>query len=642
MTNTENGSRRFSEYLNPVYPLSFPDPYVLKFCGEYYAYATGHAPDGNIFQVLRSKDLVNWYEAGSAMEPLAESHPFYWAPEVFYDNGKFYLYYSVGNETLMHLRVAVSERPDGGFVDSGHQLTKEDFAIDAHVFVDTDGSKYLFYATDFLEHSHIGTGTVVDRLIDWFTLEGKPSVVTRAKFDWQVYDPKRIEKGGVRWHTVEGPAVTKRKGLYYEMFSGGNWQNTTYGVSFAKSASIITNDEWEQYADGERLLPILTTLPEKVVGPGHNSIVRGPNNSELFAVYHRWTDVGRVMAIDRLDFAGERMFITGATTTPQPAPFLPKLSMADLSNCAGSNEWIFSNDFATSSNGGGSLRVPTTDTYLVEANLKLREAEYGAIGIRLLNHDKPIFELSLAKSADNTSFSMAVNGRSEREIVSDSFDTAAFHLIRLEKNKSEIRCFLDGMEIVHERTSDPITSALGIFTEGCSGTVAGFSLTEGFEETFELDSFDGWDTKDALQIRNRELILDAKEDTASISRRFEFADIEVAAAVRLSESYRDNWSFELNLPGGNDGAESVKLMIDSGRPYIRIGTQPLVEFPALQDLYDWKLHYQFRIVKTGERVLVYIDDLLLGSYNSEVLPTGIEFTCSNSCIAIDSIRVMRL
>src|SRR5215213_2398459 len=184
-------------YINPVYPKSFPDPYVLKFCGRYYAYATGHASEGGIFQILTSNDLVDWQEIGGAMEPLAEDHPFYWAPEVFYDNGKFYLYYSVGNETIMEIRVAVSDRPDGGFIDSGHRLTDEEFAIDAHVFIDTDGSKYLFYATDFLEHSHIGTGTVVDRMIDWFTLAKSPSVVTRAKYDWQVYDPNRKEKGGV-------------------------------------------------------------------------------------------------------------------------------------------------------------------------------------------------------------------------------------------------------------------------------------------------------------------------------------------------------------------------------------------------------------------------------------------------------------
>ena len=102
-----------ADYLNPVYSHSFPDPFVLKFCGEYYAYCTGFARDGNVFGVLRSADLVQWHDCGGAMKPLEDSPPFYWAPEVTYANGKFYLYYSVGNETLMEIRVDKSGRGEG-------------------------------------------------------------------------------------------------------------------------------------------------------------------------------------------------------------------------------------------------------------------------------------------------------------------------------------------------------------------------------------------------------------------------------------------------------------------------------------------------------------------------------------------------
>ena len=52
-------------YTNPVYPQSFPDPFVLKFRGEYFAYCTGDASDGNLFGILHSKDLVNWAYIGS-------------------------------------------------------------------------------------------------------------------------------------------------------------------------------------------------------------------------------------------------------------------------------------------------------------------------------------------------------------------------------------------------------------------------------------------------------------------------------------------------------------------------------------------------------------------------------------------------
>lgn len=312
-------SRALAKYQNPVYRHSFPDPFVLRYGGRFYAYATGSSEEG-IFQILKSDDLVNWIDAGHAMPLPAAPAMHYWAPEVTHSEGKFYLYYSVGNEILMDLRVAVADKPEGPFEEAGVKLTDQDFAIDPHVFIDRDGTRWMFYATDFLEHTHVGTGTVIDRMTNWFKLEGKPRPVTRAKYDWQIYDPARKEKGGVRWHTVEGPAVVERKGVYFEMFSGGNWQNTSYGVSFAVTEDLRSPEEWEQHADGDKLLPILRTSRE-VVGPGHNSIVRGPNGRQLYCVYHGWTDAGRVMAIDRMDVVGRRIYVAGPTTTPQPMPF---------------------------------------------------------------------------------------------------------------------------------------------------------------------------------------------------------------------------------------------------------------------------------------------------------------------------------
>ena len=147
-----------------------------------------------------------------------------------------------------------------------------------------------------------------------------------AKYDWQVYDPQRKEKGGVRWHTVEGPFVLERKGRYYEMFSGGNWQNTTYGVSFASSDSVNTAGEWEQFSDGAKVLPILR-------GPCRNAssapATTASFTARTIASCSAFITAGPKRAVccrsDRMDFAGGRIFVTGATDTPQPAPFLPKV-----------------------------------------------------------------------------------------------------------------------------------------------------------------------------------------------------------------------------------------------------------------------------------------------------------------------------
>jgi len=257
------------------------------------------------------------------MDPLTDDHTEYWAPEVSFWNGHFYLYYSSGDgESRMQIRVAVAEKPCGPFIDSGRVLSPPGFAIDPHVFNDNDGRRWMFYATDFLNHTHIGTGTVCDRVIDPYSLAGSPLPVTRGRFDWHVFDPKRMEKGGVRWYTIEGPCVLKHKGLYYEMFSAGNWKNTTYGVGYAYSDKIDRNEEWTQVCDGDLIFPVMRTIPEQAIGPGHNSVVRGPDNSQKYCIYHRWDPSGtrREMSVDRLEFVGKELVVYGPSTSPERRP----------------------------------------------------------------------------------------------------------------------------------------------------------------------------------------------------------------------------------------------------------------------------------------------------------------------------------
>jgi GH43 family beta-xylosidase len=417
-------------YLNPVYPRSCPDPFVLKVRGEYWCYSTGLQEDGRAFGILHSRDLVEWRPLPGALEPLPGGHTCYWAPEVVEHGGRFYLYYSVGNEEAMEIRAAVAEHPAGPFVDAGRRLTSEAFAIDAHVFQDLDGTRWLFYATDFLDRSHIGTGTVRDRLLDPFTLAGDPRPVALPRHDWHVYHPNRPEKGGVRWHTVEGPFVLARKGLYYEMFSGGNWQNPTYGVSYATTRDIASGEEWTQAADGERVLPVLRTTGE-VVGPGHNSVVRGPDNRQLFCVYHRWSPdaSARVLAIDPLDWAGERLLVLGPTTTPQRAPLPPTITLPDRS-------------------GEAWCDVPAP-SFLLEASLRAaREIVLGA----------PV----LLPGSDS------------------------FQRLRLEVDGLRATIHLDGLPFWKGRLEAPV-QALGLR----AGEISGFALTVGWEDLFLEEC--GWE-----------------------------------------------------------------------------------------------------------------------------------------------------
>jgi beta-xylosidase len=303
-----------------VHPGYFADPFVLRTGGGYVAYGTGAAVGGRQFEVLRSDDLVHWRSVGGALEPLAEPWATdYWAPEVAEAEGRWFMYYSAGEGEKGHLvRVAVAEAPEGPFHDQGTALTPDErFAIDAHPFRDDDGSWYLYYARDVLDGERVGTTIAVDRMLDMTRLEGRPRTLLRATGDWQVYRRGREMYGRVYdWHTLEGPFVRKRDGRYWLLYSGGAWEEPGYGVSFA-----VADHPLGPFTEPRPGPTILQTVPGRVLGPGHNSIVTGPDGED-WLVYHAW-DAGRTarrMWIDRLVWGPDGPERSGPTEGPQRAP----------------------------------------------------------------------------------------------------------------------------------------------------------------------------------------------------------------------------------------------------------------------------------------------------------------------------------
>jgi GH43 family beta-xylosidase len=626
-------------YTNPVYPRSFPDPFILKFCGEYFAYCTGIWTDGRVFGVLRSGDLVHWTEVGGAMKQLEHRPPFYWAPEVTYSNGRFYLYYSVGNETLMEIRVAVSDRPEGGFIDTGKRLTFQDFAIDAHVFTDTDGSRYMFYAADFLEHTHIGTGTVVDRMVDWFTLEGNPRPVTRPRFEWQVYDPARKEKGGVRWHTVEGPFVLKRKGVYYEMFSGGNWQNISYGVSFAVTDNLARNEEWEQFSDGEKVLPILRTMPGRVIGPGHNCVIRGPNNRELFCVYHRWIGNERVLAIDRMDFAGRRIYINGPTDTPQPGPFEPEFS-GFTAGWEARGEWSISRaDAVSGDTGENELFCAEPGRYfLFEVSIRTSKKTAGKWGFYLAEDNGKTFELSV--SPERREAVVSWPGNSETLPLASEFDPEAYHLLRVEIDGRFIRFSLDETP-QFERMLERISTRLALTAENARTTFSGLALTKGFEDLFDRPGpaeDHGWKRirgDGSFQIEGTELFLKSVGETV-INKGEKHQNYEFAVNIRSTEIAGEHECFGLILMSEDDRLFQRYIVRGSNHNfYLDTGDSKII----LPDCFNPTNYHQFRFLKINKRTVLQLEDKVLLEMPGTDTRSRVAIFCENTTVALDMVRL---
>jgi beta-xylosidase len=324
-------------YRNPVYDRYFADPFVFRHGNTYYAIGTGETEARSevsgsdlVFPLLRSPDLATWEPAGKALRrPDPALGDTFWAPEILPHDGLFYLYYSVGfGDRRHHLRVATSSSPTGPYEDTGVALTNLDecaFAIDPHPFRDRDGKLYLFHARDFLdcvdeagETVRAGTALVVYPLESFTRLGASGRTVLRARADWQRFQADR-EMYGARydWHTLEGPSVVFHQGRYYCFYSGGRWENESYGVDYAVADHVLGPYTDQADASGAR---VLRTRGPVLIGPGHNSVVRGPAGETDYLVYHAWDRgmTARRLCIDPIDWTSEGPRCQGPTVTQQP------------------------------------------------------------------------------------------------------------------------------------------------------------------------------------------------------------------------------------------------------------------------------------------------------------------------------------
>src|SRR5581483_10715954 len=97
----------------------------------------------------------------------------------------------------------------------------------------------------------------------------------------------------------EGPLIRKHDGRYYCFFSGGRWETESYGVDYGVAETVLGPYSDAGNESGAR---VLRTIPNQRIGPGHCSLILGPDDQTEFIAYHAWDKAmkARQMFIDRL------------------------------------------------------------------------------------------------------------------------------------------------------------------------------------------------------------------------------------------------------------------------------------------------------------------------------------------------------
>lgn len=288
-------------YTNPV--CEGADPFVLLYNDTYYLYST-NAPDG--YLVYTSDDMSKWTCHGYCLRAEdVQGDRGFWAPEVMYRNGKFYMVY-VANE---HLGIAMADSPLGPFRQEEKKFLNELCEIDGHFFVDDDGSVYLYFVR-FEKGNVLWVARMNDDLLSYD--ESTATYLFRATDEWELRDSS----------VVEGAFVLKHKGKYYLTYSANHTRSPDYAIGCAVSDSPMGPFVKVDYN------PILSRN-EKANGPGHHSFTTSRDGRELVCVYHTHGSLEkpfpRVTCIDRAKFvpdpdgADDHLVIDGPTRSEQPA-----------------------------------------------------------------------------------------------------------------------------------------------------------------------------------------------------------------------------------------------------------------------------------------------------------------------------------
>lgn len=295
-------------YHNPIRRGMFPDPSIVRVGEDYYMVNSSFIFFPCI-PISHSKDLIHWEIIGHAVTESEwasldelEGGRGYWAPDISYDNGKFYItatYRLNDTGTVYRKQIVVSsEKPEGPY--SKPAIIDED-GIDPSIFHE-DGRHYML----------LNRGARILELNDDCTKQ-----ISEAKLLYYG-DQKRAP---------EGPHLLKKDGYYYLFLAEGG-TGMGHRISVARSKTLMGNYEPCPYN------PIMRQMDEgaAIQRCGHGKPVC-TQNGEWYMVYlcgrmigDGYSMLGRETALDPISWTADGWPVVNGLKGPsvlQKKPDLP-------------------------------------------------------------------------------------------------------------------------------------------------------------------------------------------------------------------------------------------------------------------------------------------------------------------------------
>lgn len=346
------------------------DPCIIKAGDDYYIFSTGDR-----IEMRRSSDLQNWQRLNQVFPRIPEwgvqevpGVSNIWAPDIFYRDSTYYLYYSLSTFGSNRSRIGVATNktldpgsPDYQWIDQGKVIESNPAnnynAIDPNVAADNDGRLWLSFGSFW-------SGIKLIEL-DSTTMKPYSDAPLHAI----------ASRSGVG--AVEAPFIIFKNGYYYLFVSFDSCcrgVNSTYKTVVGRATEITG-----PYRDRNNVLMtsggghIVIQGDERWKGPGHCAVLL--DGDESWLVHHAYDAQANgipTLRIEKLTWDEENWPVVDQTTSvsEEKRPSTP-------------------GDFTLYQNYPNPFNPTTTIRYQVDKTSDVQLVIYNSLGEKiktLINH----------------------------------------------------------------------------------------------------------------------------------------------------------------------------------------------------------------------------------------------------------------
>ena len=290
---------------NPILRGFYPDPSIVRVGDDYYiANSTFEWWPG--VSLHHSRDLVHWEKLPSPLNRQSQldlrgvgASQGIWAPCLTYDNGTFYLVYTVVKSFYCNMYDTANFLVTATDILGpwSEPIALNNFGFDPSLFHDDDGRKYMVsMVTD-----HSVPKKYVGRLVLQEYDDEQKKMVGPVR---EIFCADKVY--------LEGPHIFKRKDWYY-LFAADTGTGELHGQSILRSKNVWGSYEWYE---GNSILTAREHPDFLLQKSGHCDLVE-TQNGEWYAVHLCGRALENRNPMDAPRFAGARRYTLGRETCIQ-------------------------------------------------------------------------------------------------------------------------------------------------------------------------------------------------------------------------------------------------------------------------------------------------------------------------------------